>query len=56
MKIRIEKPFIEKSVSPLAFQPNELLTVPDSVGKRLIKSGHAINLDDLRITPVKETR
>jgi hypothetical protein len=56
MRIRIEKPFLDKAVSPIAFQQNEYLTVPDTIGKRLIKSGHAVNVEDLQGRPVLETR
>jgi hypothetical protein len=56
MKIRIEKPFLDRAVSPIAFQQNEYLTVPDAVGKKLIKSGHATNVETLRTKSAFETR
>lgn len=44
MQIQITKPFYEKSLSPLAFQQNEYVTMPDEVAQRLIDEGKAVPL------------
>jgi hypothetical protein len=55
MQIKIVKPFLERALSPRAFQTNEFVTVPDNIAKKLIKAGHAVPLTAAKI-PAIETR
>lgn len=56
MHIQIKKPFLETAISPIAFQQNEFVNVPDSIAKKLIKSGHAVAVEKIQTPPTLETR
>jgi len=48
MQIKIKRPFLERALSPIAFQQNELINVPDKVAKSLIKAGRAVSVDSIK--------
>lgn len=55
MQIQIKKPFLERAISPLAFQQNEYVDLPEKLAQKLIKQGKAINVKQIQ-TPLIETR
>lgn len=55
MQIQIKKPFVERALSPIAFQQNELLDLPEKLAQKLIKQGKAIDVKNIQL-PTIETR
>lgn len=41
MQIQITRGFAERALSPIAFQQNEYVTMPDALAERLIAEGKA---------------
>lgn len=56
MQVQIKKPFFERAISPIAFQPNELLDLPRKLAQQLIQSGHAVRVESIQTPPTLETR
>ncbi len=56
MQVQILKPFLERALSPKAFQQNEYITMPDKVAKGLIKRGLAVSLDEKRMPQASQPR
>ena len=49
MQIKIQKSFLDTALSPVPFNQNEFVTMPDDVAKTLVKRGLAIDVRKLKI-------
>jgi hypothetical protein len=53
MQIQIKKTFVERAISPVAFQQNEYVTLPREVAERLVAEGKAHPLVTFPAQPEK---